>query len=317
MSAPPVARRRRRVSRHGFTALELLTVLLVIALLLGLLLPAVQATREAARATHCRNNLRQIGLGLHNYAALHGVFPAGNAGGWGVHATTLNYVVPGTPQRLFNFSRFESDWVWDSSDFASFRVSSPSHVRCTTDGGGGPGRANYAAVSGTARSPRPENGLLQYVYQHRYGRQWRPTSVPDGLSQTAALAEVVALSAEDPRRLRHSTRIYRQAETERMVLDCLATPLGPPERPPSFGTLWTDGNLTETSINFLISPNRPSCSNEGKPPGGVYSASSDHPGGIHIALGDGAVRHIADEISLAAWRALGSANGGEVGTGFP
>ena len=315
MSAPPVARRRRRVSRHGFTALELLTVLLVIALLLGLLLPAVQATREAARATHCRNNLRQIGLGLHNYAALHGFFPAGNAGGWGAHATLLPHITDDRTYRLFQFSRYEHEWAQESAAFRNVRFSSPRHVRCPSDGFAGTGTANYASVTGTERYGGRDNGLLPSLGVPKGGRLWRPSTVPDGLSCTAAVTETATFAPGDHRALRDTARTYDPSETALMIADCLATP-APSSGRYRLGEGWTGGSFTLTSLNLLIPPNRPSCTNARRPPSGVYSASSEHPGGVHVLFGDGAVHFIADDVSPRSWQAAGTADGGELGTVF-
>jgi len=108
----------RRETRRGFTLIELLVVIAIIAVLIALLLPAVQAAREAARRAQCTNNLKQIGLGMHNYHSGLGVFPSGgtqnwtsygynsNWGTWSAQALLLGYM---EGQPLYNSANF--NWV--------------------------------------------------------------------------------------------------------------------------------------------------------------------------------------------------------------
>src|SRR5690349_11073674 len=111
--------------RRGFTLIELLVVIAIIAVLIALLLPAVQAAREAARRAQCTNNLKQIGLALHNYESSNGAFPTGGEstnflvpagtvplsqfidGGWSTLARILPYMEGGAAFNALNFNLAE------------------------------------------------------------------------------------------------------------------------------------------------------------------------------------------------------------------
>jgi prepilin-type N-terminal cleavage/methylation domain-containing protein/prepilin-type processing-associated H-X9-DG protein len=110
---------RSRLRRSGFTLIELLVVIAIIAVLIALLLPAVQAAREAARRSQCTNNLKQLGLAMHNYESSNGCFPPGGEstnfkvsppvtqfvdGGWGTLARLLPYMEGGAMYNTLNFS---------------------------------------------------------------------------------------------------------------------------------------------------------------------------------------------------------------------
>src|SRR4051812_24180729 len=146
---------RIRRGRPGFTLIELLVVIAIIGVLIALLLPAVQAAREAARRAQCVNNLKQIGLGLHNYESTNGVFPpgrintyvAGNGHCWGAYSQMLPFLEQKAVFDAMNFS-MNPDPDYTTSTAVANRtaaVTVVSALLCPSDGepplvvvGGGP-----------------------------------------------------------------------------------------------------------------------------------------------------------------------------------
>ena len=145
--------------RRGFTLIELLVVIAIIAVLIALLLPAVQAAREAARRAQCVNNLKQLGLALHNYLSVQNVFPpgrintyvAGNGHCWGAYSQMLPQF---DLQPLFNAMNFslnpDPDYTTTAAANMTAAVTVLNTLLCPSDGGpnlvnvGTPGTAMYA-----------------------------------------------------------------------------------------------------------------------------------------------------------------------------
>jgi len=114
--------------RRGFTLVELLVVIAIIGILIALLLPAVQAAREAARRTQCTNNIKQIALALHNYHDAYKSFPPGVLAGWG-HSWSA-HILPQVEQRpLYDTIDFSDDGTWYDTDPVSLALQAAARAR--------------------------------------------------------------------------------------------------------------------------------------------------------------------------------------------
>jgi prepilin-type N-terminal cleavage/methylation domain-containing protein/prepilin-type processing-associated H-X9-DG protein len=200
-------------SRRGFTLIELLVVIAIIAVLIALLLPAVQSAREAARRAQCTNNLKQIGLAMHNYHTAYDSFPMGvsasintwNVGkcgvgacgrvtwdGWSVHSMLLPYL-EATP--VFNAINFSFDpLVCNSGQFqyTAYQTTIPGFL-CPSDPWSGKKLGfinNYCGSLGTSIGVAQtwgQNTTGIFSYQQNYGVR----EVTDGTSNTVAFAEAL------------------------------------------------------------------------------------------------------------------------------
>ncbi|QDV65503.1 Type II secretion system protein G precursor [Crateriforma conspicua] len=187
-----VQRQRRRLT--GFTLVELLVVIAIIGILVSLLMPAVQAAREAARKTKCQNHLKQIGLGLHAYHNTHGCLPVGcfEWRSYGAPATNRQYawsamLLPFIEQQNLH-DRIDFNVAFDHPDNASAAAEIVPTYVCPSalprDAQRGP--SDYGGLFGERLVDRePEDGVFLYDQRIRF------RDIRDGLSQTLIIGEDV------------------------------------------------------------------------------------------------------------------------------
>ncbi len=324
--------------RTGFTLIELLVVIAIIAILIALLLPAVQQAREAARRTQCKNNLKQIGLALHNYLDVHSAFPPSfvsdisttntPGGEWSVHARILPFLEQAS---LYNNADLSQSYqAAINGNIATQRVASylcPSDVndkvRTNSSGVAEHYPVSYGFNGGTWRvwdnaTRQPGNGAFAP------NSKFKPRDFTDGTSNTICFSEVKAF-----------TPYNRDGDT-----GTVAIPLGPAEvdtmiagggssKPDSGHTEWVDGRVHQTGFTVTLPPNTNVTvaggvrSNEGDftacredvsaCTGATYAAVTSrswHTGIVNSLMTDGSVRSFSENIDLNTWRNLGQRNDG-------
>lgn len=331
--------------RRGFTLIELLVVIAIIAILVALLLPAVQQAREAARRSSCKNNLKQIGLALHNYHDTHNVFPASSlapgAGPGGVLVTNttgwimlLPFVEQGTLYDQYNFNHATGIYGGEGNcpDAALYPVSggSPTKMLAGTDAGilanvalGGsiipvyycpsdPGQRlhNSGCHSDTTMSPRPMVARSSYEF-----------SVNSSHASTQWISEAANTRAMFGANSRCNMRDILDGTSNSVAVVESTLELQQHNWKTWSSTGWYTAGATLQSTARPL--NQRGCCSWNTPPFSTPStgahrlsdggfAGSLHKGGLHILMGDGATRFLSENVDYAIRRDLSRISDGNV-----
>jgi len=324
---------------RGFTFVELLVVIAIIGILISLLLPAIQAAREAARRNSCVNNLRQVGIAVQNYVDARrtlppfSLLPAGKTSQpWSALARLLPYLEEKNLHDLI-------DWDVDHEFTAKPKVAGmriniymcPTEVRdeARVTGAVTYYPSNYAFNTGT--------WFIYDPVSKKYGdgafapnQAFRLSKISDGMSKTIGMSETKAYQAN----------VWDTGKPNTLGV---APPATPADAQTYAGgtfdfnghTEWVEGDVHETGFTTTFTPNTivPYTANgqtqdidlismrDGEsitaPTYAATTARSYHPGGVNVMLLDSSIQYVSDEIGLPIWRAYGTRGGNESAGALP
>ncbi|MHC5540350.1 DUF1559 family PulG-like putative transporter [Singulisphaera rosea] len=321
-----------KTHRSAFTLIELLVVIAIIAVLIALLLPAVQAAREAARRTQCVNNLKQIGLALHNYHDSMDCFPMSmglDSPGFGypspVSYSGLSMLLPYMEQtslfNMINYGIIRTD-LGNNTVIATVVTAflCPSDKQNSLPAG--QAGTNYRPNSGNGiqfvagasdpwgfnTSLPPFNGPFFPVSKTRIA------DITDGTSNTTAFCEMGKGDMSNAIATEKTDAFWTQTHPttpDGAISDCQSFQVSNLsfQGLSTGGVPWITGS-TSAMYNHVNVPNKRTCI---FPPGRIMnSANSYHPSGVNATFCDGSVRFLKESVNLSIWRAIGSMNGSEV-----
>ncbi|RCS46371.1 DUF1559 domain-containing protein [Bremerella cremea] len=338
--APPLRRTK------GFTLVELLVVIAIIGVLIALLLPAVQQAREAARRMQCSNNLKQLGLALHNHHDTFGYVPPLRTLGGGHHDRHTGFIkiLPFVEQNN-TYEQIQTDlaaepWgartFWQQFSFDGFKC--PSSVPPASFNNDQQAWRNYHMCLGDQPNDRDGDmettrGIFQKGKLNTNGNLQNKlnfASITDGLSNTIAYSERIAMASNGHPNQGAFAQVTLDASSS--PSDCTAilngTWAGQVE-----DSRWNDGRSPYSGFFTTTPPNSVSCTGDGSG-GNIHDgswalpgASSLHSGGVMVSMGDGSVRFVSETVDTGnqgtsfnfttsispygVWGAMGSRNGGE------
>jgi prepilin-type N-terminal cleavage/methylation domain-containing protein/prepilin-type processing-associated H-X9-DG protein len=308
--------------RRGFTLIELLVVIAVVAVLVGLLLPAVQKVRAAAARAACGNNLKQIGIALHAHHDACQRFPAGRGTPlpvvFSAHAQLLPYLEQDNLRNTIDFTAAPTTFAVAGGPTYDGTANYPAATTvvklflCPADPTAGRvpglpyGATSYAANAGSGTVELGSLTGADGVFFLGSAIGFR--DLADGSAQTAAFAERTVgpgTTGAPPVQL----VLERPAGTDPTPAGCdAAAGAWNPER----GGKWVLGNYGNTLYNHYHPPNAAAwdCMNVQQQKG-LMGARSLHPGGVNVLYCDGGVRFVRDGVPLPIWRAAATRAGGE------
>jgi prepilin-type N-terminal cleavage/methylation domain-containing protein/prepilin-type processing-associated H-X9-DG protein len=304
----------RHRPRGGFTLIELLVVIAIIAVLIGLLVPAVQKVREAAARTQCQNNLHQIAVALHNYHDAHKAFPPGRTTGLNGNApwfpaqhswsaAVLPYIEQGNVYKLYNYTK---DWN-NPANYPAIRTQVLIFNCPATPTG--PREDNTIAAAGACGDYSTISAIKWFVGINCFGYPGLNANTPDDPRLVGALIRDQKTRITD---IRDGTSNTIMVGEDAGRPGAYAS--GGALANPALGIPMKEGGWADPGAPFSIDGSNP----DGTVPGGCSINCSNnsemysfHDGGANVCFADGSVRWLSSSVDLCTLAAISTRAGGE------